>query len=69
MAFIQILAGNIITCLEPLLKCQCRFKFLGCGYRALERNILLIGLGLTVTEINKKSTETIIKNTKNVKMI
>ena len=23
----QILAGNIITCLEPLLICQCNFKF------------------------------------------
>ena len=28
----QILAGNDITCLEPLLNRQCRFKFWGCGY-------------------------------------
>ena len=26
----QILAGNVITCLEPLLNCQCYFKFWGC---------------------------------------
>ena len=25
----QILAGNVVTCLEPLLICQCRFKFWG----------------------------------------
>ena len=25
----QILAGNVITCLEPLLNCQCHFKFWG----------------------------------------
>ena len=23
----QILVGNVITCLEPLLNCQCHFKF------------------------------------------
>ena len=23
----HILAGNVITCLEPLLNCQCSFKF------------------------------------------
>ena len=28
----QILAGNVITWLEPLLNCQCSFKFWGCGY-------------------------------------
>ena len=26
----QILAGNLITYLEPLLNCQCRFNFWGC---------------------------------------
>ena len=25
----QILAGSVITCLEPLLNSQCRFKFWG----------------------------------------
>ena len=46
----QILAGNVIRCLEPLLNdCQCCLFFLG--------------LGLTITEINiKKSTETRLKN-------
>ena len=28
----QILAGNVTTCLEPLLNCQCCFKFWGCSY-------------------------------------
>ena len=28
----QILASNVITCLEPLLNCQCRFKVWVCGY-------------------------------------
>ena len=35
----QILAGSVITCLEPLLNCQCYFKFWGCTV-TLERNIL-----------------------------
>ena len=35
----QILAGNVITCLEPLLNCQRRFKFW--VVVTLERNILL----------------------------
>ena len=34
----QILAGNVITCLEPLLNCQCHFKFWGCSY-SLKKNI------------------------------
>ena len=28
----QILAGSVVTFLEPLLNCQCRFKFWGCSY-------------------------------------
>ena len=43
----QIVAGHVITCLEPLLNCQCRFKF--------ER--FFLGLGLTVTEINVKKVQ------------
>ena len=55
----QILASNVITCLEPLLNCQCHFKF----------HILLIGLGLTVTEINIKKVQKqdLKKTLKNVK--
>ena len=30
---------HVITCLEPLLNCQCYFKFWGCTV-TLERNIL-----------------------------
>ena len=45
----------IITCLEPLLNCQRRFKSSG----------VAVTLGLTVTEINiKKSTETRLKKHK-----
>ena len=33
----QILAGNVITCLEPLQNCQCRFKFWGCSYTVVSR--------------------------------
>ena len=46
----QILAVNVITCLEPLLNCQCRLKYWYCGYTW--RNILLRLIGLTVTETN-----------------
>ena len=57
----QILAGNVITCLEPLL--NCRFKFWCCGY-----TLFFLGLGLTVTEINiKKGQKQDLKNIKNVK--
>ena len=51
----QILAGNVTTCLEPLLNCQCH---------SFER----LGLGLTVTEINtKKVQKQDLKTIKNVK--
>ena len=51
----QILAGNVITCLEPLLNCQCH------NFTSFER------LGL-VTEINiKKVQKQDLKNIKNVK--
>ena len=57
----QTLAGNVITCLEPLLNCQCCFKFWGCSYTFL-------GLGVTVTEVNiKKVQKHDLKNIKNVK--
>ena len=66
MVGLQILAGNVITFLEPLLNCQCHFKFWGWSY-TLE--IFFLGLGLTITEINikKKSTETRLKKIQNVK--
>ena len=37
----QILDDNVITFLEPLMNCQCGFKFWGSILVALERNILL----------------------------
>ena len=52
----QILAGNVITSLEALLNCQCHFKLL-CQIQWLYlylKEILLVGLDLTVTEINIK---------------
>ena len=33
----QILTGNVITFLEPLLNCQSRFKFWGCSYTVVSR--------------------------------
>ena len=52
----QTLAGNVITFLEPLLNCQCRFKFWGCSYTRLR------------SEINiKKVQKQDLKNIKNVK--
>ena len=50
----QTLAGNVITCLEPLLNFQCHFKFWGCGYTF---EIFFLGLGLTVSEINIKKVQ------------
>ena len=47
----QILAGNVITFLEPLLNCQC--PFLSSGV-VVTLEIFFLGLGLTVTEINIK---------------
>jgi len=46
LALHQVLAGElcytfICTCLEPLLNCQCCFKFWGCGYSYTWKNILL----------------------------
>ena len=32
VSFHQIVASNVITRLEPLLNCPCRFKFWGCKY-------------------------------------
>ena len=53
----QILAGNVITCLEPLPKIVSAVSSFG----VVEREIFL-GLGVTVTEINiKKSTKTTLK--------
>ena len=55
VGLIQIPAGNVITCLEPLLNCH---------FSSFER----LGLGLTVTEINiKKVQKQDLKNIKNVK--
>ena len=48
----QTLAGNVITCLEPLLHCECCFKFWPCGVV-----ITLNTLGLTVTEISIKKVQ------------
>ena len=47
MVGLQILAGNVITFLEP-------FKFWGWSY-TLE--IFFLGLGLTITEINIKKVQ------------
>ena len=51
----QILAGNVITCLEPQLNCQCRF---------------FLGLRLTVTDQNRYRNKTYktLKMTKDVGM-
>ena len=60
----QILAGNGITFLEALLSMP--FQILGL-YLYL-KEIFLVGLGLTVTEINiKKVQKQDLKNIKNVK--
>ena len=57
VGFYQILAGNVIACLELLLNCQCHFQV-----------IFFLGLGLTVNEINiKKVQKQDLKNIKNVK--
>ena len=56
LAFYQILASNVITCLEPLQNCQCH------NFQVLK------GLDLTVTEINmKKVQKQDLKNIRNVK--
>ena len=56
-------AGNVITCLEPLINCQCCFKFWSC-----RKEIFFLGLGVTVTEVNiKKVQKQDLKNIKNVK--
>ena len=63
----QILAGNVITLLEALLNCQCHFNMILGLYLHL-KEIFLVGLGLTVTEINiKKVQKQDFKNIKNVK--
>ena len=51
----QILAGNVITCLEPLLdlNCQCRFKFCMVLWLHL-KEIFFLGLGLTVIRLTSK---------------
>ena len=57
--------SNVITCLEPLLNCQCRFKFWGCtAIVTFERNLL----HRLRSEINiKKVQKQDFKNIKNVK--
>ena len=45
----QILAGNVITCLEPLLNLSMPFQVL--------KEIFFLGLCLTVTEISIKKVQ------------
>ena len=49
----QILAGNVITFLEPLLNCQCHFKFCMVLWLHL-KEIFFLGLGLTVIRLTSK---------------
>ena len=51
----QIQAGNVITCLEPLLKLSMPFQVLGLWLHLKE--IFFLGLGLTVTEVNIKKIQ------------
>ena len=63
----QILAGNVITCLETLINCQCCFNLV-LGLQLHLKEIFFFGLGVTVTEINiKKVQKQDLKNIKNVK--
>ena len=67
----QIVAGNIITCLEPLLNCQCSFlePLLNCQCSFQVLKEIFLGLALTVAEINiKKVQKQDLKNIKNVGM-
>ena len=60
----QILAGNVITCLEPLLNCQCRFKFWGCSY-SLRKNILhRLKPEISIKKVQKQDLKNNIKNVK-----
>ena len=53
-SWLHFILHIIITCLEPLLNCQRRFKSTGVGV-TLEK--FFLGLGLTVTEINIKKVQ------------
>ena len=48
-----ILAGNVVTCFEPLLNRQCCLKLWGLWLHL--KGIFFLGLGVTVTEINIKN--------------